>query len=73
MTPSTLPENGSTPRSRQLARTILSWVDCSTLPAADPNDPKIDRVDWLRTLPFVLLHVDRRRTLDHLVPIYLVG
>jgi stearoyl-CoA desaturase (delta-9 desaturase) len=35
---------------------VLGWVDSSAV-VDDPADPRRDRVDWQRILPFVLLHV----------------
>ncbi len=56
MTSSALPEPRPHPLRRAVS-TVLSWIDCSAQPPADPADPRTDRVDWLRTLPFVFLHL----------------
>lgn len=38
------------------AARLRQWLDAAAVPAAD-SDPRADRVDWLRAVPFVLLHL----------------
>ena len=54
---STMPHKLTTaasPRLR-LSRRLRQWFDSAAVPPADDADA--DRVDWLRVLPFVLLHL----------------
>jgi stearoyl-CoA desaturase (delta-9 desaturase) len=59
-TPSVAPDgrghgpHASAPRVRELLR---SWLDSSAVPAPAADDASADRIDWLRIIPFVILHL----------------
>ncbi len=42
-------------RENRLRRALLRWFDTSAVDTSDLRDP--DRIDWLRVLPFIGLHV----------------
>jgi stearoyl-CoA desaturase (delta-9 desaturase) len=42
-------------RGKQALRTIVRWFDSGT--ASVPDDERADRVDWLRLMPFIGLHL----------------
>src|SRR5262245_22137794 len=49
-----------TAASPGLARKLLSWFDSSTLEASNyvaDDDKSVERVDWARILPFVVMHI----------------
>ena len=37
------------------AQTLVRWLDSSSAPKTDEAD--LDRVDWLRTLPYIGMHL----------------
>ncbi len=45
------------PPSRHWYVRMFRWVDTYAVPPADTNDPANHRIEWLRVLPFLLLHV----------------
>ena len=59
-TPSVVPgEPAAAPRTRRggLGELLRSWLDSSAVPQAAADDASADQVDWLRIIPFVLLHL----------------
>ena len=42
--------------ARNVGRSLLQWFDSAAATAA-ASDAEADRVDWLRVVPFVLLHL----------------
>jgi hypothetical protein len=38
-------------------RALLQWFDTSLSENAAGDNDAADRIDWMRTLPFILLHV----------------
>ncbi len=38
------------------ARAVLHWFDTARASSFDTDHPAADRIDWLRTLPFILMH-----------------
>jgi len=53
--PAPLPSPADNAPARTARRSLLQWFDSAAVPAAGGADA--DRVDWLRVLPFVLLHL----------------
>lgn len=53
--PAPLPSPADSAPARTARRSLLQWFDSAAVPAAGGADA--DRVDWLRVLPFVLLHL----------------
>lgn len=53
--PALLPSPADSAPARATRRRLLQWFDSAAVPTAEGADA--DRVDWLRVLPFVLLHL----------------
>ena len=53
--PDTAPDTLRAPAWRRALRALALWFDTGAAPADDGRDP--DRIDWLRVLPFVGLHL----------------
>src|SRR5688572_33512422 len=45
----------SNPLAR-LGRAVLHWFDTGRSSSFDTNHNGVDRIDWVRTLPFILMH-----------------
>ena len=41
----------------RLGRALLQWFDTSLSESAPANQASPDGIDWMRTLPFILMHV----------------
>ena len=48
-------DTASNPLAR-MGRALLHWFDTSSGKPADADHPHEDRIDWVRTLPFILMH-----------------
>ena len=46
---------GATPGGK-VRRSLRQWIDAGVATAPD-DDPRADRIDWLRALPFIALHL----------------
>jgi stearoyl-CoA desaturase (delta-9 desaturase) len=51
-----MPPFARSPRAFAHPRRLRQWFDAAELPPAG-NDPRNDRIDWLRAVPFVAMHL----------------
>ncbi|MBK8979103.1 MAG: acyl-CoA desaturase [Planctomycetes bacterium] len=56
MTSASAPPPATTTPRRGIGRTLLRWIDSHSF-QVDPSDPRIDRLEWQRVAPLVVLHL----------------